>query len=173
LESPGVRRRPKWSGWSSGLVSGFVGNFDDNAKTPALVLSGLETMCGAIGLRQSVANVRQSDAGRRTGGKFGAVAVAVVGDLDADRLSLAGGRHPDVGAVFGRGHRIFDCILDERLEQKRRQARPNGLGLNAEVRAQAILEPHLLDFQVKLQSLDFLRQRDLARRLINQRVTEK
>src|SRR5205085_6391161 len=101
----------------SGLVSGFIGNFYDNAKAPLVVLFGLETMRSAIGLRQSVANVRQSDAGRRASDHFAARTVAIVGDLDPDRLSLARGADPHVRAVFSRSDRIFDRIFDERLEQ--------------------------------------------------------
>src|SRR5690348_9971374 len=171
--SLGVRRRPIWSGWSSGLVSGLVGNFDDNTKAPALVLSGLETVCRAIGLRQPVANVRQSDAGRRAGGNLRALAVAVVGHLDAYRLALARRGDPDVGAVLGRSHGIFDRILDQRLEQKRGEPRADRLGLDAEMRPQAVLEAHFLDFQIKLQRFDFLRERNLAGGLINQRVTQE
>ena len=62
-------------------------------KPPAFVLSGRKAMGRAIGLRQTVANVRQSDSGRRAGrDQSGAFAVAIVGDLDPHRLALRGAR---------------------------------------------------------------------------------
>src|SRR5207237_3557530 len=113
LALPKVCRRPRSSEWSSGVVSGFVGNFDDNANPPLVVRSRLEAVRRTIGLRQPVANVRQSDSGRQTAGKLRAVAVAVVGDLDPDRMGLALGGDPDVGAVLARRHRIFDGVFDQ------------------------------------------------------------
>src|SRR5207253_1116443 len=62
---------------------------------------------------------------------------------------------------------------DQRLEQQRRQSRADRLGLDPEVRPKPVLEPHLLDFEVKLQRLDFLRQRHLGGRLIGQRVAKE
>ena len=46
-------------------------------------------MCRAIGLRQPVANVRQSDAGRRACSEFAALTIAVIGDFDPHGLPLA------------------------------------------------------------------------------------
>ena len=41
------------------------------------------------------------------------------------------------------------------------------------MRPQAVFEPHFLDFEIELQSLDLLRKRHLGRRFIDQSVTEK
>ena len=101
------------------------------------------------------------------------VAIAIVGDFDPHRLPLALRGHPDVGAILGRRHRIFDRIFDQRLQQQRRQPRADRLGFDPEMRPQPVLEAHFLDFEVELQRLDFLRQRDLGGRLVGQRVAQE
>ena len=45
-------------------VFDLIGNVDENAEAPLVVRLCLEAMVVAIGLRQTVPNVRQSDAGR-------------------------------------------------------------------------------------------------------------
>src|SRR6476660_9019493 len=64
--SPAARRPPGSCGWSfQFLAFDLVGDFDDNSKPPVSVRLSLKTMIGAIGLRQTVANVRQTDTGGR------------------------------------------------------------------------------------------------------------
>src|SRR5215203_2477340 len=102
----------------------------------------------AVGLRQTVPDVRQSDSGGGTGREIVPLAVPIVGNLDADALALAAGGDPDVGTVLARRYRIFDRILDQRLEQERRQPRADRLGVDPEMRAKPVLEAHLLNLEI-------------------------
>src|SRR3546814_10532862 len=65
---------------------------------------------------------------------------------------------------------IFDRTFDQRLEQKRRQSGARNRGIDREMGTQPLLETHLLDIEVALQRLDFLRQRPLRGRLVGERV---
>ena len=69
----------------------------------------------------------------------------------------------DIGAFLLRSHRIFDRILDQRLEQQRGQAGLGDARVDLEARPQPLLEAHLLDLEIELQRLDLLGDRHLAR----------
>ena len=92
--------------------------------------SCLEPVIVAIGLRQTVANVGQTDAGRllRPHRMIAVRARAGVGDGDDHAVDLPARLDRDVGAFLLRRHRIFDRILDQRLEQQRGQPRPSTAG---------------------------------------------
>ena len=75
-------------------------------------------MVGSIGLRQPVAGIRQSDAGG--GGRRGGFIQPRAGIGHRDRHPVAGQIciDGDVGTFFLRRHRIFDRILDDRLQPR-------------------------------------------------------
>jgi len=55
--------------------------------------------------------------------------------LDADAAALPLSLDPDVCAALARSDGIFDRILDQRLEQERRQPRADSRGVDSEMRA--------------------------------------
>ncbi len=79
----------------------------------------------------------------------------------------------DLCAFFLRADAVFDRILHQRLEQHGGQLRSCRLGFDTECGAQAFFEPHLLDAEIKLQRFHFLRHRNLAARLSDQRVPQE
>ena len=157
-------------------VFDLVRNFDDNAEAPRYVRLGLEAMVcrhrpAPDGPECSPDRRRSTDpaACRLAHRAPGPVSetVIITRSPDASRLDR------DVGAFLLRRDRIFDRILDQRLEQQRRQPRLAGGGIDVEMRPQPLLEAHLLDLEIELQRLDLLRDRDLAGRLVDQRVAQE
>ncbi len=132
-------------------------------------------MVGAIGLRQTVSYIRQTDAGGRlaVAQSLRLAARAGVGDGDQHPVARPPRLDRDVGAFLLGRHRIFDRILDQRLQQQRGQPRAGHRRVDFEARAQPVLEPHLLDLQIELQRLHFLLDRHLSRRLVDQRVAKE
>src|SRR6186997_287525 len=100
------------------LLIGFERNLDDNAEAPMFVRSRRKTMCRTIGLHQSVLDVRQANAGRLGIDRSATWPRSTIGNFDPHCSALTLSGNPDVCAMFRRSDRIFDRILDQRLEQQ-------------------------------------------------------
>ena len=79
----------------------------------------------------------------------------------------------DFGPFLLRADAVFDRILDQRLQQHGGKLRLCGIGLDPEIRAQPLLEAHLLDAEIELQRLHFLRHGNLAAGLGDQRMPQE
>src|SRR4029453_7654139 len=96
----------------------FERNFDDNAEPPMFVRSRGKAMRRAIGLRQTVLDVRQADSGALGIDRVTPRPRPAVGHLYPYRPAFAARGDPDIGAMFGPSDGIFDRVFDQRLEQQ-------------------------------------------------------
>ena len=58
-------------------------------------------------------------------------------------------------------HAMLDCVLDQRLQRKDRYDRLQHVRIDLDAYRQSILEPGLLQAQVLLYVMQFLRERDV------------
>ena len=103
-------------------------------------------MCSAIGLRQSVSDVRQSDAGRRACCYITALAISIVRNLDSHGLAFAraqdwGTASRQLSAALGRipqGIALLDDALLQIDKSGQRWCEATLLHIKSELQAQIL-----------------------------------
>src|SRR6185295_7451929 len=137
---------------------------------------------GTFGERTEARRQALADVGDADSGADGTVAVAVsrrrpparVGDLDRETAGSGLARHDlQCDLVASLGHRMLDRILDDRLQQQRRQAGRLELCGNVEVDLEPAWETDLFDVEIEALQGDLLGQADVRRGIERQARAEE
>src|SRR5215471_9285593 len=134
--------------------------WDRDREPRAAVGQGeVELVVRAVEQLQPLARVLQADA-VRCGGARGSGADPVVADLDPQAPVVApGGERDPLGAGI-LADAVLDGVLDERLQEERRDPRLPDLGIDLDGDLEPVAEAHPLDGEVPVQHVDLGLQRD-------------
>ena len=157
-------------------VFDLVGDFDDNAeapcRSPSVSRNGGRRHRPAPdgpeyspGRRRSI-GLRAPDIGRPTPGPVSATVIRTRSPSRRASIEMSAPSSCGVTAY------LIAFSISGWSSSEGRRARDRRR-IDVEMRAQPVLEAHLLDLEIELQRLDLLRERDLRGRLVDQRVAQE
>src|ERR1700722_17603917 len=125
-----------------------------------------ETMTWPVQYRHALTRVMEPNTATPPGMRLVTNARSVVDDTDFEHQTARPSLDSHTATLLPRGDRIFERILQQRLEQKTGYQGLQGGSFDRIFQAQALTKAQPLGSEVEVERLDFLAQRHLFHRVL-------